>query len=203
MSELLCHLMVESERVEVALRRFTFGNSNRDRPDFPCPALDGIAGHDSGFRVIHDNDAKARWWAPEPGGTHRVRALVAPIDERWPLLCTHCRAEFPPEAERQTEASLLYSGWPDGRFFTRRAMPPGAMYDAVELYQYIHFCGPDGKAMHLVLPDGTHWHIDGPPSGAGQRGWIRTGIPPLLTVHPSILTAAYHGTLANGVLCSV
>lgn len=193
-----CFLMEPSPKCRVSLRRFTFGLSNPDRPDFPCAGRDGIEGHESGFRVIEQSDWIERWQEQHPDGSHRTRTLVAPIDERWPLVCIHCHGEFPPEAERQIWSDRLYFGSPNAKVYTRRDMPPGAMYDAPELHGRTAWCGPDGRALHLVLPDGTTWHIDGP--GADKTAWIRTGKAPRLTVRPSIRTENYHGNLIDGVL---
>lgn len=201
MADVKCFLMLPSERVKVSLRRFTFGNAKPDRPDFPCPGRSNGDGHDSGFRVIIENDERPRWQDAAMDGTHRTRALVAPIDERWPLMCVWCHQEFPPEAERQVWSDLLYFGAPDARMYTRRDMPAGAMFDAPELHSVKPWCGPDGKALHVVLPDGTTWHIDGP--GNDKGFWTRTGEPPKITASPSIRTANYHGVLVDGVLSDV
>jgi len=197
-----CFWMTPLDRVRVSLRRFTFGLSNPTVPDDPCPARGGVDGHESGFVVIEANDARVRWIDDQADGTHRMRDLLAPIDERWPLACVHCREELPPTACRQIWPDVLFSGAPDERLYTRRDMPPGAMYDADEYHAFTEWCGPDGRSIVVVLPDGTSWQVDAPPA-KGDTGWTRTGEPPLLTVRPSVQTPTYHGYLIEGVLSSV
>ena len=90
------------------------------------------------------------------------------------------------------------------------------MYDAWWLHDEPNFCGPDGKAMHLVCPDGSIWHIDGRASNCTDphewthRCWVRHGEAPQLTVDKnghtcqagagSIQTARWHGFLRGGEL---
>lgn len=79
---------------------------------------------------------------------------------------------------------------------------PGAMFDGSE-WTPARWRGPDGICLSVVLPPGGQndvWHIDGPARDTNHCPWTRTGVPPLVTVTPSIATPRYHSHLTNGVL---
>jgi len=117
-------------------------------------------------------------------------------DQRWPRHCD-CGYPFGDEDRRQLFFEVLYVRPDTGDEMPLRFAPAGAMYDAS---WFPAFSGPDGLSLTVVLPgwEGP-WHIDGP-SGTGGR-WARTGVPPLVTVTPSInVPGKYHGWLSNGVL---
>lgn len=75
--------------------------------------------------------------------------------------------------------------------------------------------GPDGKVLMVLTPGGS-WIIDSRasnctmPTDNEHRCWIRTGIPPLISVHKNGLTCGagagsiqcgnYHGFLRSGFL---
>lgn len=98
----------------------------------------------------------------------------------------------------------------------RNKLPPGACY---ELKDYVpEWCGPDGRALAVVCPDGHHWHVDSQASNCTKpedkvhRCWVRHGKPEDGTLHVdkngntcaagagSILTPTWHGFLHNGHL---
>ena len=74
----------------------------------------------------------------------------------------------------------------------------------------------DGKHLHVVLPNGHHWDVDGRasnctlPNDTTHRCWVRHGEPPNVTVDKAgqtcqagagtILSGDYHGFLRNGEL---
>jgi len=74
----------------------------------------------------------------------------------------------------------------------------------------------DGRHLHVVLPNGATWNIDGRasnctlPNDTEHRCWVRHGEPPNITVDKaghtcaagagSILSGDYHGFLRNGWL---
>lgn len=116
-------------------------------------------------------------------------------DPIWPTHC-ECGFQFTKAACSHVFAHHLYT---DGtRTWPQRSLPPGAMYEDPWAY---HAPGPDGVRLAVVLPpegSNTIWHPDSPSSTGGA--WQRSGVPPKVTITPSILTGAYHGFLTDGVL---
>lgn len=105
----------------------------------------------------------------------------------------------------------------DGQILYGKQLPPGMMYWEPWHGETCHFWDNcDGKHLHVVLPNGVHWDIDGRatnctlPNDRTHRCWIREGIPPNVTAGKnghtcsagagSILSGNYHGFLRNGVL---
>jgi hypothetical protein len=124
---------------------------------------------------------------------------VAHDDPRWPRVCGTCGVAFRDEDHWQHNVERYFKGAPDGKLYTTRTMPPGAMYDAT----WWGVKGPDGITLAVVLPpDGGYnvWHPDSPSSSGGV--WTRTGTIPRVTCTPSILTPSYHGFLTDGKLVS-
>lgn len=147
---------------------------------------------------------------PGPHGYHNADVLLGEVpypndsfmgwgrddephdDPRWPLKCDGCPYVFKPEYHWQHNMCRLYQGAPDGKLYTNRDMPPGAMYDATWYSEK----GPDGIALMVILPPeggDDAWFVD-------DTRWHRTGTIPNITATPSILTPRYHGFLRNGVL---
>lgn len=132
-------------------------------------------------------------------------------DPRWPLACV-CGYAFTRSDELVASplAGVLEHGdpwqlftrrlWraPDGAIYTIEDAPPGAMWNAWWLADHDRWCGPDGMSVFVKLPGGYEWGIDCPSTSGSP--WTRTGIPPVLTVSPSILSPNYHGWLKDGVL---
>jgi hypothetical protein len=121
-------------------------------------------------------------------------------DPRWPTKCHVCGTVFRDDAEWQHNVRRLFKGAPDGKLYTTRNAPPGAMFDA----SWYPLKGPDGIALAVALPpDGGDdiWIVDMPSSSEGH--WTRTGTVPKVTARPSILTPRYHGFLTDGWLVSV
>jgi len=68
--------------------------------------------------------------------------------------------------------------------------------------QYRHHWRGKRSPVLVRLPNGANWCIDVKFSGS-THGWTVTGIPPLITVYPSVNIpgpAGYHGWLVNGFL---
>ncbi len=154
-----------------------------------------------------------------PGGYHDARVILGEVgadrlppgclgdgrgehdrsDPCWPVKCDGCDYHFTDADEWQHNLDLLWerADGADTARFTLREPPPGAMWfmDA-EVSTHV---GPDGKALHVMLPDGRDWHVDHPASNS-QTPWTRTGVAPRITARPSILTPKYHGFLTDGVL---
>ena len=105
----------------------------------------------------------------------------------------------------------------DGQILYRRQLPPGTMYwESWHPAQCRFWDNCDGKHLHVILPNGIHWNIDGRasnctlPQDRVHRCWIREGIPPYITVGKNGLTCSvgagsiqvmnYHGFLRDGIL---
>lgn len=121
-------------------------------------------------------------------------------DPRWPKLCTFCGYAFADDDQWQHNDNRIYK-MPDGAEFTmwgldEKKPPPGAM---VRIPWYDEFAG--GKESWLViLPDGGQWITTQKATGGG--GWEVTGVPPKITVNPSIYHAAptgWHGYIRDGI----
>lgn len=120
-------------------------------------------------------------------------------DPRWPTHC-ECGYAFTADDEWQLFYERLYRDPRDGREYGLRDAPTGAMWDATWLADIREYTerSPDGRILHLMLPDGTEWNIDS--KAQNGPGWTRTGEPPRVSASPSILSPGYHGFLRDGVL---
>lgn len=175
-------------------RRFMFS-----RPGLPCA-------HKAMVLIAADAQARA---SSTPTDAERA-------DPRWPTTCEACGAPIPAEAEWQVFASSLYRRADTGELLTLREAPPGAMWDATWFHDQPNWCGPDGRCIVVVTPDGHQWMIDSrasncdKPHDTKHKCWVRHGEPPVLTVDKaghtcgagagSIQTPKWHGFLRNGVL---
>lgn len=108
---------------------------------------------------------------------------------------------------------------PDGREFTLRDAPPGAMWDG-DWLRCFNRTGPDGVDLIVKCPDGHTWHVDSRASNCTRkdddkhRCWCRHGDVRKGEVHVdkngdtcaagagSILTPKWHGFLHNNRLVS-
>lgn len=123
-------------------------------------------------------------------------------DPRWPVVCDYCNYRFVGDDVWQVFDSYQYVRSDTGEVWSTHDLLPGAMFDS---FWHRYFGGikenPDGLVLAVALPPGGGqdvWCIDGPASSGGY--WTRQGVPPNITVTPSILTGRYHGFLTNGVL---
>lgn len=181
----------------------------------PCPLMPA----QPGWHGLHDTRAPFDVVAdPDPGGVITNHDADAPPadDERWPARCG-CGYEFAAGDERQVFVERVYVRSDTGEETTHRDAGPGAMYDADWYHGYEGWCGPDGRALIVILPNGVPWHIDGVANNctdkegahAGRhKCWVRHGEPPNITVDKngvtcaagagSILSGSYHGFLRGG-----
>jgi hypothetical protein len=212
-----------TDLVRVSLRRFTYSErADGGAAHQNCPKTN--YGHDAS-RVIDEQATLASDWItllPEKGEGHYTVNEQPHDDPRWPVVCDSCGQIFPDGAVWQTNADPLYRGCPDGKLYTLRDVPPGAMWDA-SWYRgagvtYRWWTGDDGISLVVKLPNGHHWMPDSRcsnctlPEDNVHRCWVRHGDPKLanLTVDKngvtcaagagSILAGDYHGFLQNGVL---
>lgn len=129
---------------------------------------------------------------------------------RWPEVCEACGYEFTDRDEFQLFCDRIYVD-DAGVEYSLRNLVPGMMWEPVGGH---YRTGPDGKAMMVVCPDGSTWHVDGRasnctmPNDKEHRCWVRHGTWPNITVDKngltceagagSIQTGGYHGFLQNG-----
>lgn len=186
-----CFLIVATDRCKRELRRFTWSAEQ------PCPLHEG-SGHDA-MVPIEDGPVLL-----SPEG-YQLSEEAPRADPRWPTACA-CGYVFQERDQWQLFSQRIYVREDTGQEYTLKfrgpnAAPVGAMWDAPwNVERGEKWTGPDGRCLMVRLPpDGHDWCIDGPSSGDGP-GWTRTGVPPMITVTPSILTPKYHGFLRDGVL---
>jgi hypothetical protein len=197
-----CFLVEDSGFHRIHLRRFV----NRDQGK--CSGPDGY------HHAMSEEVARA------PHHIGKERRLDGSLeafpkgDVRWPRHCP-CGYEFQDGDEWQV---FTISIWKDaaGKEYTLRDNVPGMMWDAHWNHDYKPWCGPDGKSLHVVCPDGHSWCIDSRASNCTMKDddihkcWVRHGEPPNLTVDKnghtcaagagSIQTPNWHGFLRNGEL---
>jgi hypothetical protein len=179
-----CFMLISTDKTKRGLRRYRSGDKDK------CP---GPMGYHNAIAQIEDG-----LFIPNERGYLEEESVSGHInDQRWPTKCV-CGYVFAPEDEWQIFIDHWYMT-PSGEKVTLSDAPPGAMWFANWFLP--HWQGPDGHCLCVMLPDGGEWCIDGPSNNG--PGWTRTGVPPNVTVAPSILTDKYHGMLENGKLRSV
>lgn len=125
--------------------------------------------------------------------------------------CDHCGSRVG-DAELRRFASLRRV-WSTDDGTTNH---PGATYLAKHDHACFNWDNCDGWHLHVVLPNGHPWDVDGRASNCDRRDdrthrcWVRDGIPPNVTAGKggntcsagagSILAGDYHGFLRSGVL---
>lgn len=171
-----CFLVEESGLVACFLRRYS-----TDR----CPSPHGY--HSAMVRIEDMN---------HPPRTMR-EVYTPPEDPRYPEQC-ECGYTFKETDTKQLFTLSIYESKATGERWLENALPIGAMFDAWWFPN--EWKGADQRTLAVVLPPGSGnvWIIDAPASSGNH--WQRTGVPPNITVTPSILTPRYHGFLTNGIL---
>lgn len=81
------------------------------------------------------------------------------VDPRWPTRCA-CGYEFEPSDPWQVFGERLVRRADTGEVITLRSAPPGAIYNADWSTRVPEWTGPDGRALHVRLPNGHDWAID-------------------------------------------
>ena len=138
-------------------------------------------------------------------------------DPRWPRACEACGVAFA-ETDVWQVFQDRFMVAADGREFLFRALPPGACWDASWLHGHKSWTGPDGRSLHVILPNSDAWCIDARasnctlPNDFAHKCWVRHGRPEDGSLHVdkngltcaagagSIAVKGYHGFLHNGVL---
>ena len=162
----------------------------------PCPLMPGEHSYHNACVLGEDCDL-VRF------DDSTITAIEFPSnDPRWPTKCA-CGYVFTGKKSRQTFFLEIYLT-PDGKECTTHPQPPSGIQVAPAGAMWFSDCfswkGPDGHTLTVMTPGGE-WCIDGPASGSSSRPWTRTGIPPKVTVSPSIhIVGKYHGWLRDGML---
>lgn len=197
-----CFWLEPVAKAQVSLRRYGRGST-------PCGLPQGY--HDANAvieaEIDHPLEDLDRGELPGPRRGVASWDTVARVDDalrleiradpRWPAVCA-CGYAFVEGDEWQRNVNRLHVRSDTGALVTLRPPVVGAMWDAPWLDD--EYKGPDGKHI-IVMTPGGEWCLDGPASNGGK--WSRTGIPPKITVAPSISIGKperYHGWLRDGVL---
>ncbi len=203
MSDVRCFWLEPTDEVRIFLRRYYAheGDQNCD--------VSGYGYHNASVRI---EDRPVIWADSEFAA--RIRRFIAAQDPprrdpRWPAACT-CGYMFRDADEWQVSQELIYRRADNGEPVSIHDDVPGMMWDA--WWMGDHWRGADGVSLVVKLPGNHDWPIDGPSFADGKikndRGWSRSGTPPLVTARPSIRVPGrkqgepdrYHGWLTNGVL---
>ncbi len=199
-----CFMVTLAMRETRHLRRYSHGDSSK------CP------------HGYHNADGPILDTVPVTIKEGNHLELVQPIqpdppkdDPRWPRKCDHCEYQFCDADEFQVFGFAIYVD-DQGKEYTLRDKVPGMMWDAWWNHDVPEWCGPDGKSLQVVCPDGHVWCIDSRASNCDQKNehthkcWVRHGESPNLTVDKnghtcnagggSIQTGSWHGFLRNGEL---
>lgn len=196
MGNVKCFMIEQTNQVRRYLRRFTYSSKK------PC----GTSSHEGG-KVFLDT-------IEFPVNTHMKiehcdDTLIRKHD-KWPKKCEKCDYIFLDEDEWQIFPERIFRDPNTGNLHELCDVPAGAMWDArwwmdpdKNLKYEDGWVGPDGLSLYVMLPNRCEWFIDGMANNSKDKhGWIRTGVPPMITANPSILAADYHGWLRNGELVS-
>ncbi len=122
-------------------------------------------------------------------------------DPRWPKACA-CGYQFTDDDAWQRNDRETYA-LPGGREFTLSPVfghdiPPGTMIRAAWADEYAE---GRGESWLVILPGGGQWLTTQQASGGGY--WTVTGVPPKITVTPSIWNNpphGWHGFIRDGFL---
>jgi hypothetical protein len=134
----------------------------------------------------------------------------------WPTTCK-CGYSFTESDECQLFVQSLFRRADNGEMITLRDAPPGAMWYAKWMPENMYWDNKkDMDHLMVRLPDGTDWCVDSRannctlPDDRLHRCWVRSGIPPNVTVGKdgvtcsagagSIQSPKWHGYLRKGEL---
>ena len=125
-------------------------------------------------------------------------------DIRWPTRCASCGIAFKEYDYWQLYHESIYRRADTLAEMTVSEAPAGAMWDAAWLRDSGRSPGPDGCYLHVKLPNGRNWFIDGPSRNSKEittmYAWVRTGEIPNISVMPLVKSGEWRGLLKDGVL---
>jgi hypothetical protein len=146
MTSIRCFMVEPAGRERLSLRRFTYGKSGATQ--FGCDS-----GYHNASAVIGEEPH-----TDQPMGTSRQARALYPDDSRWPSACALCGRAFEDVDEWQVFREFIWRKPFTGEEWTQRDLPIGAMYDAFWYAKNDRDgVGPDGMALHVVLPPGRGW----------------------------------------------
>lgn len=156
-----CFWIEPAELERVWLRRYRGPRYTPDGDriqDAGCPLPLGY--HDSTVLLVDERPIRGHGIGdPEVLARDGVHDAPSKDDPRWPSRCD-CGYEFQPDDSWQVFPLRLYRGAPDGKLYTLRDVPAGALWDADWLRAFTPAIGPDGISLHVKLPNGSDWCVD-------------------------------------------
>lgn len=172
-----CFLVSPTTSAVVSLRRYSIDNACK---------LSRLGYHNAEVNIGEENF---------PGVLDGVGDQGPPRDyAKWPLTC-ECDYIFNPEDSWQRNLDRIYEGLRGHERIrvSHRNLPPGAMWSKEECRWLDNKRrGPDGKHWFVRLPGCVDWPFYG--EGTNGHLWNVQGLPPDLTIHPSIdYQGVYHG----------
>jgi hypothetical protein len=203
-----CFLLEDTGRDRLSLRRYV--ESGKER------SCSGPMGYHNAMAQIGEQVSERY---PEGHKFAGCKKALLPEqhdgDPRWPTHCA-CGYEFQPDDRRQVFTESIYRRADTGEEMRLEDAPAGAIWNSPWLAEWKGYRGPDGQSLHVRLPNGRDWRIDGRasnctlPNDQEHKCWVRHGTPPDLTVDKNGLTCAagagsiqagdYHGFLRGGFL---
>lgn len=182
-TKVTCFVLERQDLAREYLRRFVYSDRSK------CSGPYGY--HNAEVTISAQVPYVSEWEGEDAKGD------LSESDPRWPKKCDHCAYEFQANDQWQHRLKRLYRRADNGELTTTEDAPAGAMWYAPWAESFGK--GPDGKALIVMLPDGTPWQVDSPATNS-KTPWHREGKPPKVTASPSIRSPRYHGFLRNGVL---
>lgn len=203
-SKIQCFWLEQTDLVRESLRRFRY--TTRGICKLTFEGYPGAMPHEPCDNAHNAEQVIVEVRPRVDGDTTRDSEPAEKEDPRWPRSC-RCGYQFADDDQWQFNIRSLFRST-TGALYTlnpdRLGAPVGAMWDAV--WYGDHHRGThrnaDGRYLVVRTPAGD-WPIDGPSSNCNGDGWQRVGIPPRITVTPSIGFGdpqRMHGWLRDGVL---
>lgn len=190
MPEFKCHLLEETTKVQVLLRRWRSSEKrcavgfHHAEDVYATIEAPGDAGHPASFQPFSDEDLRAH-----PG-------LEDACLSNFPDRCA-CGEGFAPGDMTHVNYVRLWMH-PVVGLVTEHEAPSGSVMFRPEDYCIKNKTRPkDGSpCLHVMIPDGHWWNADGPASNGD--GWQRRGeVPHGLVATPSIGCPDCHGWLGG------
>jgi hypothetical protein len=130
--------------------------------------------------ILHESAPAAEWgeWQANDDDRrmwHKFTEKVPDDDPRWQeMRCVRCGVLFTDaDGNKQLWAEHLHVGCPDGKLYTLRDAPPGAMWDMAWMRAHAldWATGPDGISLCVRLPNGWDWWVDQEASNCTMKQW--------------------------------
>lgn len=196
-----CFFVRKTGKVDLFRRRFVYSTKGK-----PCPS----GGYHNAMQFMERRDAE---WMEHDGRKYLNDIEADKNTGDWNFKCS-CGYQFSDEDEYQIFQQQVYAD-ENGKEYHLRDIPVGGMYYLDHLEGEKKYCGPDGKSLCVMTPDGE-WLIDSRaknctmPNDKEHKCWVRHGIPPNITVDKngrtcgagagSFMRKTWHGFLRGGYL---